>query len=178
MGAQPLDARRSRCRLSIRCNTMCAASRPQFFSMSRRYMVDASLCSYENRSRFVMNAQTVAATSNRSDATASAWIAEPVRGMSGRCLGSAGLPGSFGLSGSSGLAMDLMFTVTCVLASSWPEVRNCGSAPPSAVSVLRVAVMVTVWLTASNAFRLATACSASSICLFRACSCSASATRR
>lgn len=128
--------------------------------MSRLYMVDASLCSYEDRSRFVMNAQTAAATSNRSDATASAWIAEPVRGMSGCCLGSAGLPGSFGLSGSSGLAMDLMFTVTCVLASSWPEVRNCGSAPPSAVSVLRVAVMVTVWLTASNAFRLATACSA------------------
>ena len=163
----------------IRCNTMCAASITSgFLPMSRLYMVDASLCSYEDRSRFVMNAQTAAATSNRSDATASAWIAEPVRGMSGCCLGSAGLPGSFGLSGSSGLAMDLMFTVTCVLVSSWPDVMNCGYSHPSSVSVLRVAVMVTVWLTASNAFRLATACSASSICLFRACSCSASATRR
>lgn len=163
----------------IRCNTMCAASITSgFLPMSRPYNADASLCSYEDRSRIVTNAQTAAATSNRSDATAIAWIAEPVRGMSGCCLGSAGLPGSSGLSGSSGLAMDLMFTVTCVLISSWPEVRNCGSAPPSAVSVLRVAVMVTVWLTASNAFRLATACSASSICLFRACSYSASATRR
>ena len=37
-----------------------------------------------------MNAQTAAATSNRSDATASAWIAEPVRGMSG-LLGLGGL---------------------------------------------------------------------------------------
>ena len=73
--------------------------------------------------------------------------------MSG-CLGSAGLPGSSGLTGSSGLAMDLMFTVTCVLISSWPEVRNCGPAPPSTVSALRVAVMVTVWLTVSNAFSL------------------------
>ena len=79
--------------------------------MSRLYMADASLCSYEDRSRFVMNAQTAAATSNRSDATASAWIAEPVRGMSG-CLGSAGLPGSSGLSGSSGSATALMVTVT------------------------------------------------------------------
>lgn len=165
----------------IRCNTMCAASITSgFLPMSRPYNADASLCSYEDRSRIVTNAQTAAATSNRSDATAIAWIAEPVRGMSG-CLGSAGLPGSSGLSGltgSSGLAMDLMLTVTCALISSWPEVRNCGSAPPSAVSALRVAVMVTVWITASNAFRLATACSASSICLFRACSCSASATRR
>lgn len=146
---------------------MCVASITSgFLPMSRLYMADVSLCSYEDRSRLVTNAQTTAATSNRSDATASAWIAEPVRGMSG-CLGSAGLPGSSGLSGSSGLAMDLMFTVTCVLISSWPEVRNCGPAPPSAISVLRVAVMVTVWFTASNAFRLATACSASSICLLR-----------
>ena len=165
----------------IRCNTMCAASITSgFLPMSRPYNADASLCSYEDRSRIVTNAQTAAATSNRSDATAIAWIAEPVRGMSG-CLGSAGLPGSSGL-----VWLDWLFWLGdgfdahCYLRADFIMAGGTELQVRSPIGGFSIACC-------SDGdgldyrikcLSLGDCCSASSICLFRACSCSASATRR
>lgn len=67
---------------------------------------------------------------------ASAWTADPERGISG-FSGFSGLLGLPGSSGSSGSATALMVTVTWALMPSWSEVRNCIPAPPLALALPR-----------------------------------------